>query len=75
MSLVTGASGGVQDPWALVRTAHCAAQVGRVDARRVTAWAEKMGVRRAMREAMRKDFIVRCESGLNVSGMGCRESN
>lgn len=55
---MTGARGGVQDPWALVRTVHCVAQAGRLDARRVTAWAEMMGVRREKTEAMRKDLIV-----------------
>ena len=55
---MTGASGGVQDPWALVSTVHCAAQAGRFDARRVTAWAEMMGVRREKTEARSKDLMV-----------------
>ena len=65
MSLVTGASGGVHDPSALVRTVHCVAQVGRFDARRETVWAEIMGTRREKMEATRKDLIagerVQCE--------------
>lgn len=48
-----------------MRTVHCVAQAGRFDARRVTAWAEMMGVRRGMTEAMRKDLMldegVQCE--------------
>ena len=55
--MVTGACGGVHDPWALVRTVHCVAQAGRFDARRVTAWAEMIGVREKI-DAMRKDLIV-----------------
>lgn len=48
----------MQDPWALVRTVHCPAQDGRFDARRVTAWAEMMGVSSGRTEAMRMDLIV-----------------
>lgn len=55
---MTGASGGVQDPSALVRTVHVFAQAGRFDARRETVWAEMMGVRREKRKAIRKDLIV-----------------
>ena len=55
---MTGASGGVQDVSALVRTVHCDAQAGRLEARRVTAWAEMMGVRRETTEAIRKGLMV-----------------
>ena len=41
-----------------MRTVHCAAQAGRFDARRVTVWADMMGVRRKKTDAMRKDLIV-----------------
>ncbi len=55
---MTGARGGVQDPWAWVRVVHPDAQAGRFDGRRETAWAETMGARREKREGMRKDLIV-----------------
>ena len=55
---MTGASGGVHDDAALVRTVHWEAQEGRLDARRLTVWAEMRGVRREMVEARRKDLIV-----------------
>ena len=55
---MTGAKGGVQEPWAWVRTSHCVAQDGRFDAKRVTCWAETMGPRKERMEAMKKDRIV-----------------
>ena len=42
------------------------AQDGRFDARRVTAWAEMIGVRREKREVMRSDLIVNGLSELIV---------
>ena len=55
---MTGASGGVHELAALVSMVHCEAQDGRLDARRLTVWAEVKGVRRGMMEARRKDLIV-----------------
>lgn len=54
-----------------MRTVHCVAQAGRLEARRVTAWAEMMGVRREKTEAMRKDLIM--NEWVQCEGMGlCR---
>lgn len=68
---MTGASGGVQDPAALVRTVHWAAQAGRFDARRFTVWADIMGVRREKTEATRKDLIV--SEGVQRERTACTE--
>ena len=66
---MTGARGGVQEVSASVRTVHCVAQAGRFDARRVTAWAEMMGVRKAKKEAIVKDLIV--SEGTRYERIGC----
>lgn len=55
---MTGAEGGVQEPWAWVRTSHCVAQAGRFDAKRVTCWAEMMEARKERMEGMRKGRMV-----------------